>query len=322
MDINRQSLQVLFQGLSTQFKLGLQNPPMVEALTRLTTPTTSETAAEVFGFMMRTMGWKEWPKNTDRQLQNVKSDLWRVESLTYESTVAIPFQDLADDHLGLYSPMVQYLGYAWLNKKLRMLCNMVIDNADCCIRDSSGVYTKLFANTHAYGAYNIDNDDTQALSKTSYVAARTAMSGWRYDNGDPTGSYPSVLLCGPTLQQTAQELLQCNNIVTLGNEFVAGSKSYGTTTNVLMGDGVVIIVRPEFGPTSGSAGGTDASNYWALFDTSKPLKPFLWINRMEPSIIGPSDPEWVYRLGRADYLGTARGALTPTMPHFCFRNVV
>lgn len=321
MDINRANLAVLFQGLSTQFQLGLQNPPMVEALAKLTTTSTSETAAEVWGFMLRTMGWKVWPKATDRQIQNVKSDIWRAEVVTYESTVGIPFQDLMDDHLGLYSPMVQYLGYAWLNMKLRTLCNMVIDNCQCCIRDS-GAYTNLFANTHPYGAYNIDNDDVQPLSKSAYVAARTAMAGWRYDNGDPTGAYPSVLLCGPTLQQTAQELFGATTIVSLGNEFVAGSKSYGAVTNVLMGDGIVIVVRPEFGPSSGSAGGTDASNYWALFDTAKPLHPFIWVDRMEPSIIGPSDPEWVLRLGRADYLGTARGVFTPTMPHFCYRNVV
>ena len=320
MDINRSNLQILFQGLSTQFELGMQNPPMLDVLARLTTPADTATAAEVWAFMLRTMGWRVWGKSTDREVQNVKSDMWRAEVVTYESTVGIPFQDLQDDHLGIYSPMVQYLGYAWLNMKIRTLCNMVIDNTPCCIRDTSNAYTNLFAATHAYGPYNIDNDGSSPLDKAAYTATRAAMASWRYDNGDPTGAYPSLLLCGPALQQTAQELFDAQLIINGGSGAFAAAGA--AVTNVLLGDKIVIVVRPEFGPSSGAAGNVDASNYWALFDTNKPLKPFIWVNRMEPSIIGPSDPEWVLRLGRADYLGTARGVFTPTMPHFCFRHVV
>jgi len=312
MDINRANLGVLFQGLSTQFQLGLNNPPALQILAELVTPTGSMTAAELFGFLLRTTAWKVWPKGTDRQMQNVKSDYWRIEVETFEDSVRIPFQDIMDDHLGLYSPLVQQMGYAWVNKKIARLCNLIIDNTDCCIRDATtGAYTKLFANTHAYGVNNVDNLDTLVLDRANYVATRQAMQAWLYANNDPMGAYPSVLLCGPALQDTAQQLFNAQLYLING----AGA---GAVSNILVAENLIIIVRPEFNATAGVNHNVDAEEFWCLLDTRQPLRPFVYINRMEANILGPSDPEFVLRTGNADFLGTARGEFSPTFPHLCY----
>ena len=313
MDINRANLAVLFQGLSTSFQAGLNNPADVRVLSELCTPAGSITAAELFAFLLRTVAWKVWPKGTDRQVQNVQSDYWRIEVETFESTARIPFQDIQDDHLGLYGALVQQMGWSWLNKKIGRLCNMIIDNTPCCIRVGGGgsAYTNLFANTHPYGVHNVDNLDTLALDRANYVATRAIMQSWLYANGDPVGTYPNVLLCGPELQDTAQQLFKAEMYLING----AGA---GAISNILVGENMIIVVRPEFNATAGVNKNVDASDYWCLLDTRQPIKPFVYINRMEANILGPSDPEWVLRSGNADYLGTARGEFSPTFPHLAY----
>ena len=313
MDINRANLAVLFQGLSTEFQKGLLGAPDTKVLEALCTVSGSVTLAELYGFLLRTVAWKVWPKGTDRQFQNVASDQWRVEAETFEASVRIPFQDIVDDHLGLYTPLVQQMAYAWINAKIRRMCNLIIDNAQCCIRDGAGAYTDWFANTHAYGVNNIDNLDTLALDRANYIATRQIMQSWLFANSDPVGTYPNILLCGPALQDTAQQLFNAQMYLVNG----AGA---GAISNILVAENMLIVVRPEFNATAGAAHNVDAEEYWALLDGRQPLRPVIYIDRMEANIIGPSDPEWVLRTGNADYLGTARGEFTPTFPHLAYLN--
>jgi phage major head subunit gpT-like protein len=310
MDLNRGNLQVLFQTLSSEFQKGFLNSPDLKVLEILTTTTGAMTAAELYGFLLRTVAWKVWKKGMDRQFQNVTADQWRVEVETFEASVRIPFQDILDDHVQLYSPLTQQMAFNWINTKIRRIINMLVDNCTCPIRTAAGVYTNLFADTHPYGSYNVDNSNTLALDRANYVATRQVMQSWLYANGDPIGTYPSVILCGPKLQDTAQQLFQAQMVY---------NGSGTALSNVLMGDNVTIIVRPELNATAGAALDVDAADYWYLLDCRQPLKPFVYIDRQEASIIGPSDPELVLRTGFADYLGTARGEFSPTFPHLCYR---
>lgn len=69
----------------------------------------STTGEEKYGWLGATTRFREWLG--DRVIQNVKEHDFSIKNKKWEDTVGVPRTSIADDNLGVYSPMFRQLGY-------------------------------------------------------------------------------------------------------------------------------------------------------------------------------------------------------------------
>lgn len=106
--INKQNLQVLFTGIKTAFNAGFRTAkPMWDTVATLVPSTTKE---EKYGWLGQFPRLREWIG--DRQLKNITAHDYSIKNKKFESSVAIPRDDLDDDTYGVYTPLFQEMGYA------------------------------------------------------------------------------------------------------------------------------------------------------------------------------------------------------------------
>ncbi|MBK67916.1 MAG: hypothetical protein CMP22_07270 [Rickettsiales bacterium] len=68
----------------------------------------STSSANVYGWLGASSHVKEWLG--DRVIQNLKTHNFTIENKSFESTVAVDRDDIEDDNLGVYSPLVDDIG--------------------------------------------------------------------------------------------------------------------------------------------------------------------------------------------------------------------
>jgi phage major head subunit gpT-like protein len=70
----------------------------------------STTKSNTYGWLGQWPGFREWIG--DRQLKSIKEHSYAITNKDYESTVAVDRNDIEDDSLGVYAPMMNEMGYA------------------------------------------------------------------------------------------------------------------------------------------------------------------------------------------------------------------
>jgi phage major head subunit gpT-like protein len=70
----------------------------------------SSTKSNTYGWLGQWPGFSEWVG--DRTLKSMKEHSYAITNKDYESTVAVDRNDIADDNLGVYAPMMTEMGYA------------------------------------------------------------------------------------------------------------------------------------------------------------------------------------------------------------------
>ncbi|WP_416305209.1 Mu-like prophage major head subunit gpT family protein [Neptunicella sp. SCSIO 80796] len=70
----------------------------------------STTKSNTYGWLGQWPGFREWVG--DRVLKSIKEHAYAVINKDYESTVAVDRNDIEDDNLGVYGPMMNEMGYA------------------------------------------------------------------------------------------------------------------------------------------------------------------------------------------------------------------
>lgn len=308
MDINRGNLESIFRNVVTAWQRGLDNAPDAAFLKEICTEVPSTSSSVLYAWLLKTTGWREMDPQTGRSYQDVETADFEVANVEFEDTVRMLRKDIEDDNVGVYSPLIEEMAQGWVSYKCRRILWTLIDNAKCWVK-SSGAYTNIIADTHAYGANNVDNLVTTSLAASAIQTAKTTMAGWKFPNGDPTYSRPTVLLCGETLRATAEQILERQHMVDSG--------TVGSVENLLY-KSLKLFVRPEINATAGKASNVTATYYWFLLDCSRPVKPLCWQNRRAPEILADLDPATVKRTGFVDFLGDARGAACPTHPHLVY----
>lgn len=70
----------------------------------------STTKSNTYGWLGQWPGFSEWVG--DRTLKSMKEHAYSITNKDYESTVAVDRNDIEDDNLGVYGPMMTEMGYA------------------------------------------------------------------------------------------------------------------------------------------------------------------------------------------------------------------
>jgi len=119
------------------------------------------------------------------------------------------------------------------------------------------------------------NTGALALTAANYATTREFMMSLTGQDGQPLGIVPNVLLHPPQLDRQAKEILNADIIADPGG-IAAG------VTNVNKGSAVPLMI-PELGAVSATG--------WYLLDTSKAIKPFVFVMRETPLFVSKQAPD-------------------------------
>ena len=109
MLINQTALRTLFIGFNTAFQAGLATGAASQ-FGRVATVVPSTTRENDYGWLGRFPNVREWVG--DRVVQSIGQSSYTIRNKSYELTVGVARDDIADDNLGIYTPMFTELGSA------------------------------------------------------------------------------------------------------------------------------------------------------------------------------------------------------------------
>lgn len=106
MIVNRDNLNLLFQGFNGAFIKGLGAAPGQWEKIAMAVP--SATASNVYPWLGKLPSMREWVG--DRVIGNLAQHDYTIKNLPFEQTVGVRRADIEDDQYGIYGPMFQDLG--------------------------------------------------------------------------------------------------------------------------------------------------------------------------------------------------------------------
>jgi phage major head subunit gpT-like protein len=108
MIVNESSLNDLFVGFKAAFNTGFNS---AEAYwQKIATRVPSTTSEEHYAWLGQFPRLREWVG--DRHVKNLAAHDYRVKNKKFESTVAVERDKIEDDSFGVYSPLMQEIGFA------------------------------------------------------------------------------------------------------------------------------------------------------------------------------------------------------------------
>ena len=108
MLVNSGNLKTLFIAFNAAFREGFGQAPADHE--RFTMPVNSMTATEEYGWLGQWPGLKEWVG--ERILRGIATHDYTIKNKTWESTIEVDKDRIADDQYGIYMPMFRELGLA------------------------------------------------------------------------------------------------------------------------------------------------------------------------------------------------------------------
>ena len=110
MIVNRTNLDTLFKAYNGAFRMGLIGQEATSDYMRICMVTNSMTAAEVYPFLGKIPGLREWIG--ERVVSNLRQHAFEIRNKDFEDTISVDRNNIEDDSYGVYSPFFQALGEA------------------------------------------------------------------------------------------------------------------------------------------------------------------------------------------------------------------
>jgi len=155
MIINQENLANIYIGLSTVFNAAFQGAPD-PWYPRLAMTVPSSGRSIDYKFLLDFPGMREWIG--DRLIKSLEGKNWEVINKDWESTIGVDRNDIEDDQLGLYNPIVAALAQEARFHPNQLIADLIIGGgaADCY----DGSY--FFATDHPVGESTASNYDAGA----------------------------------------------------------------------------------------------------------------------------------------------------------------
>lgn len=253
MIVNQQAVQNLYVGFKTIFNKTLQN--VEPSYKQLATVVTSNTKSEQYKWIGKMPRIREWIG--ERQIQNLSASDYEIKNKKFEGTIGVDRDDIEDDNLGIYPPLIQELGQSAATFPDDLVFDLLLNGFTNKCYDGK----PFFDEKHKVGKIELSNKSTKKLSVDSYGAARAAMMSLKDENGKSLKINPNLLVVPPQLEGEGRKILL--------SEQIEGS------TN-LYKDSAKLLVAPELSgnPTA-----------WFLMDTTRPLRPLIFQTRKKPNLV-------------------------------------
>jgi len=261
MIINQANITSLYRGFSAVFKEAFDTAAPIHP--RIATEVPSTTRQEEYNWLGRVPKMREWLG--ERVIQNLSAYSYTIKNRDWEATVGVGRNDVEDDAVGIYTPMVRALADAAATHPDELVFDLIAKGfANLCYDGRS-----FFDTAHPTGDNAAQsNKSTAALTATSYSAARMAMMSLVDENGKPLNVIPDLLIVPPQLEKAALEILRADLTVD------GHSNIYRESAD--------LVVAPYL---------AGSSTAWYLLDTKKPVKPFIYQRRKSPIFVSKDSPE-------------------------------
>lgn len=261
MIVNQATLQNIYRGFKTIFSMALGAVQPVYQ--KITTTVPSSTREEEYKWLGKVPRMREWLG--DRVVQNLSAYGYTIKNKDWEATVAVDRNDIEDDTIGIYNPLVQALGQSAALHPDEIIFDLL----------AAGFVNKCYDGQPYFAPEHVDGDQAaqnnvsnKTLTPDSYGAARTAMMSLVDDRGNPLKITPNLLVVPPGQEQMGRKIL------------LAETDAYGAT-NPWKGT-AELLVAPELAANNQA---------WFLLDVSKPIKPLIYQARRAPQFVAKDQPE-------------------------------
>ncbi|MGC5328891.1 Mu-like prophage major head subunit gpT family protein [Brevibacillus sp. SYSU BS000544] len=260
MIINATNLRSIYTGFKVIFNQALQNAkPM---WTKIATLVPSTARDEEYKWLGKFPRMREWIGS--RVLDNLATHGYTIKNKSFEATIAVDRDDIEDDQIGVYTPMIEGLAQSAANHPDELVFTLL--PRGFTERCYDGQY--FFDEEHQDGDGPVQsNKGTKKLSSASYSAAYAQMMSLKDEHGNPLSVTPTVLVVPPQLREMGLKILQAET-----NE--------NGETNVNR-NSAELLVAPWL---------ASDPNAWFLLDTSKPVKPIIFQERKKPNFDALDQP--------------------------------
>lgn len=106
MQVTRGNLNTLFVAFNAAFKQGLGQAP--SQYQRIATVVPSTTKSNEYGWLGKIPGMREWIG--DRVVHGIATHGYTIKNKPFELTVGVDRDDIEDDNIGIYTPMMESMG--------------------------------------------------------------------------------------------------------------------------------------------------------------------------------------------------------------------
>ena len=282
MLVNQAALQGIYKSFKTIFNqaFGATSP----VYTKIATEVPSGTRSEEYKWLGKLPRMREWIG--DRVIQNLGAHEYTIKNKDWELTVGVDRNDIEDDTIGVYRPLVESLSVSAATHPDDLVISLFHLGFSAKCYDGQ----PFFADEHQDGNETPQsNKGTKKLSPTSYAAARAALMSLKDEAGNSLKIVPNLLVVSPANEEMGRKILM--------NEYMANGEN-----NPWKGT-AELLVLPELSANP---------DEWFLLDTSKPIKPFIFQKRKAPEFVAmdsPNDPnvfikrEFIYGVDSRDNAG-------------------
>ncbi|MCL1628124.1 Mu-like prophage major head subunit gpT family protein [Roseibaca sp. V10] len=215
MIINAATLDAMFKGFKTLYTTAALDAPSQASEVAMTV--TSAARDETYNWLGQFPQMREWVGD-ERVIRQLEAHGFTITNRKFESTISIGRDDIADDRLGVFSPVIQSMGYeAAIHPDHVVFGLLAAGFATECydgqsffdtehpVVDEDGPVTDADGRQMAYAS-------RAPLNKANHEAARTAMQRQVFDKGRPLGIKPTVLVVPPELEGAAMRLLNTEHV--------------------------------------------------------------------------------------------------------------
>lgn len=250
MIVNQLALRGIFVGFNTIFNkvFNEQNPLWQNIATRVP----SSTSEENYKWLGKIPRMREWIG--EREIQNLSASDYTVKNRKFELTIAVPRDEIEDDKIGIYNPIVADIAQSTALHPDHLVFNLLKNGFEIACYDKKPFFSK----EHKVGDRTVSNMSEKPLTAESYGEARMSMMSLIDENGNSLNVIPDTLVVPPALEGAAKTILTA--------EYIDGSSN-------IWKDTAKLLVVPELA-------GEDKA--WYLLCTIKALKPLIFQEREAP----------------------------------------
>ena len=253
MIVNQQALRGIFTGFKTLFNKAFnETKSQWEKVATFVPSTTREESYKWLGKLPR---MREWIG--DREIQNLQAADYTIKNKDFELTIGVDRNDIEDDSIGLYNPIVQDMGQSTAAHPDELVFGLLMAG----FKEKCYDKKPFFSDQHQSGKLTFSNKGKKKLSPSTYAAARTNMMSLLDDGGKSLNLVPNLLVVSPANEQMGRKILLADQI--------------DGTTNTLK-DTAELLVVPEL---------ASLPDAWYLLCTNKALKPLIYQERKKPNFV-------------------------------------
>jgi phage major head subunit gpT-like protein len=270
MIISHPSLVALRTNFSALFQRGYDRGKPFFGELCTTVPST--TRSNTYGFLARVPKMRKWVG--PRVAHNLSEKAAVIINDPYELTVEVDRDDIEDDNLGIYAPLMEEMGQS------------VACHPDDLLKTAlqSGTTLEGFDGVAFYSALHVlgnqaaqSNNHNLALTPENYATVRAAMMSTIGEDGDPLGVGEDLVLTVPPQLEAMGRLI-------LNAEMIPNAAGTAAQTNTMKGSARLQVV-PKL---------ANQATTWYLNETARAIKPFIFQRRKAAKFVSrtsESDPK-------------------------------